>query len=282
MSSQPAETGQAHAAGFSHTVRALSRGLSRLIDRYQPSETTVLLVTALLVGSLTGLLAVGLIELIHLAQTFFYHGVAGAWPGWGRAWVIVLPVLGGLIAGPILLRIIPEARGSGIPNVMEALILQNGRIRARVAPLKLLLTAITLGSGGSAGREGPVVHIGAAVGSTLANLLRLSANRTRNLVACGAARGHCRLVQCANRRRGVCHRRVGRRIGREYAGQCGAGRSGGVDCQPLAVARCRIVHPAGLPTRSSHADAVLCSTGRCHRIVGRGVYQGVLRHQRLF
>lgn len=170
-------------------MRRLSRALSGLIDRRQPSETSVLLFTAGLVGVITGLLAVALIEAIHLAQRLFFEGIAGAWPGLGRGWVILLPALGGLIGGLILTRAAPEARGSGIPNVMEALILHGGRIRARVAPLKLLLTALTVGSGGSAGREGPVVHIGASIGSTLSGLLRLSTHRTRNLVACGAAAG---------------------------------------------------------------------------------------------
>lgn len=186
---EPISKKKAAPATISPILRTISRSLSRLIDRYQPSANSVLLLTAVVVGSLTGLLAVGLIEAIRLSFKFFYGGVAGVWPGLGRWWIIVLPALGGLLAGPILTRYLPEGRASGIPNVMEALILRNGRIRARVIPLKLLLTSLALGSGGSAGREGPVVQIGASLGSTIAMLLRLSSNRTRNLVACGAAAG---------------------------------------------------------------------------------------------
>jgi CIC family chloride channel protein len=82
-----------------------------------------------------------------------------------------------------------EAKGHGVPEVMEAIALKGGRIRPRVAVIKSLASALSIGSGGSVGREGPIVQIGSALGSSLGQMLNLSEDRVRNLVACGAAGG---------------------------------------------------------------------------------------------
>jgi CIC family chloride channel protein len=82
-----------------------------------------------------------------------------------------------------------EAKGHGVPEVMEAIALRNGRIRPRVAALKVLASSLTIGTGGSAGREGPIVQVGSALGSTLGQLFHFSAERVKTLVACGAAAG---------------------------------------------------------------------------------------------
>jgi len=105
-------------------------------------------------------------------------------------WLLIfIPALGGLIAGPIIAFFASEAKGHGVPEVMQAIALRGGRIRPRVVVAKLAASAICIGSGGSAGREGPIVQVGAALGSTLGQWLKLSSNRIRNLVACGAAAG---------------------------------------------------------------------------------------------
>jgi CIC family chloride channel protein len=80
----------------------------------------------------------------------------------------------------------PEAEGHGVPEVIEAVMLTGGRIRRRVAAVKSLASAITIGCGGSVGREGPVVQIGGGVGSAIGQLLRLPAEQTKTLTACGA------------------------------------------------------------------------------------------------
>ena len=82
-----------------------------------------------------------------------------------------------------------EAKGHGVPEVMEAVTLKGGVIRKRVVVVKSLASAISIGSGGSAGREGPIVQIGSAIGSTLGQILKVSVDRMRTLVACGAAAG---------------------------------------------------------------------------------------------
>jgi len=159
------------------------------LDRFQPSETTVLIVTAIVVGAGTGLGAVGFIKLIGLMQRFFFNGGEQVFPFLGTTLIIIIPMVGGLLAGPIISFFAHEAKGHGVPEVMQAIALRGGRIRPRVVVAKILASSLCIGSGGSAGREGPIVQVGAALGSTLGQWLRLSDNRIRNLVACGAAAG---------------------------------------------------------------------------------------------
>jgi CIC family chloride channel protein len=103
--------------------------------------------------------------------------------------LLIIPAIGGAIFGPLIYRFAREAKGHGVPEVMEAVALQGGRIRPRVAVIKSLASAICIGTGGSVGREGPIAQIGSALGSTVGQLLHLSDERVRNLVACGAAGG---------------------------------------------------------------------------------------------
>jgi len=103
--------------------------------------------------------------------------------------IMLLPVIGGLIIGPIMWRLAPEVVGHGIPETLEAFIWERGRIRKRVAALKIPVSAITLGSGGSAGREGPGARIGASVGSTIGELLQLRPDEVRLLLVAGLSAG---------------------------------------------------------------------------------------------
>lgn len=152
------------------------------------SETTILWMTALLIGLGTGLGAVGFIKLIEIVETFFFHNLPD-WIGNHRWLLILIPALGGLISGPIISFFAREAKGHGVPEVMQAIALRGGRIRPRVVVAKIAASAVCIGSGGSAGREGPIVQVGAALGSTLGQWLHLSDRRIRNLVACGSAAG---------------------------------------------------------------------------------------------
>lgn len=160
-----------------------------LLDRLRLSGTTTLLVTAILVGGGTGLGAVGFIKLITVVQKFFFEGGEQTLGFLGRGLFILIPTVGGLLAGPIISFFASEAKGHGVPEVMQAIALQGGRIRPRVVVAKIAASAVCIGSGGSAGREGPIVQVGAALGSTLGQWLKLSSDRIRNLVACGAAAG---------------------------------------------------------------------------------------------
>jgi len=161
---------------------------SNFLDRLAPPEGLLLLILSVLVGSCTGLAAVLFIKLIYYIQTLSYSSLADAVPFLGKWVYFFVPIAGGLLVGP-LIYFAQEAKGHGVPEVMQALILRGGRIRPRVAAAKILASALCIGTGGSAGREGPIVQVGAALGSSLGQILRLSDERMRNLVACGAAAG---------------------------------------------------------------------------------------------
>ena len=165
------------------------RYLSKLLDRLAPQEGVVLLLLSIAVGATTGLAAVLFIHLISFIHNFTYGDLTTALPALGRMWFIIIPVAGALLGGPIIAYFASEAKGHGVPEVMQALILHGGRIRPRVAAAKIVASALCIGSGGSAGREGPIVQVGSTLGSTVGQWLSLSDDRIRNLVACGAAAG---------------------------------------------------------------------------------------------
>ena len=117
------------------------------------------------------------------------HASSPHFPGLGSYFVLLVPVIGGLIYGPLVDRFAKEARGHGVPEVMLAVAERGGRIGPQVAAVKSLASALCIGSGGSVGREGPIVQIGSALGSTIGQLFRVPETRLRLLVACGAAGG---------------------------------------------------------------------------------------------
>jgi CIC family chloride channel protein len=113
-----------------------------------------------------------------------------AWAGPLRRWTPALsPALGLLLVGAITQYLAREVKGHGVPQILEALALRGGRIRPRVGLLGILAPAITIGAGGSVGREGPIALIGAAFGSTIGQLLGLGDAYLSLLLACGAAAG---------------------------------------------------------------------------------------------
>ena len=153
---------------------------------------------ALAVGVGSGAGAVAFRYLIRaFTWVFAGHGTIGAGghptnsqlPWLGIFVVLVAPVVGGLVYGPLVSRFAPEARGHGVPEVMLAVAELGGRIRPQVPLVKALASALCIGSGGSVGREGPIVQIGSALGSTLGQIARVPERRLRLLVACGAAGG---------------------------------------------------------------------------------------------
>jgi CIC family chloride channel protein len=104
-------------------------------------------------------------------------------------WRIAIPAIGGLLVGPLIYFFAREARGHGVPEVMKAVAIRGGVIRARVVAVKALASAVSIGTGGSVGREGPIVQIGSAFGSAVGQLFKLNTAAVRTLVACGAAAG---------------------------------------------------------------------------------------------
>jgi CIC family chloride channel protein len=157
-----------------------------------------LLFVALLVGLGAGLGAIAFRYLIYgftwLATGKTEFGQAGHvgsahFPWLGVGFFVVIPVVGGLAYGPLIYRFAREARGHGVPEVMIAVAENGGRIRPQVSVVKALASALCIGVGGSVGREGPIVQIGAALASSLGQWVRMPEKRLRILVACGAAGG---------------------------------------------------------------------------------------------
>ena len=164
----------------------------RLLFRAKLADHAFLVAIAAVIGCLGGLGAVGFRKLISLAQRVTWGDwspsleLIRAHPGW---WIVLAPAVGGLIVGPMVYFLAREAKGHGVPEVMEAVALRAGVIRPRLVVIKSLASAVCIGTGGSVGREGPIVQIGSALGSTIGQMLRVSGRRLRTLVGCGAAAG---------------------------------------------------------------------------------------------
>ena len=156
------------------------------------NEHGIMAVLAVFVGLAGGFGAVGFRYLINFFQSLAYGSdgnlldIVRSIPWY---WRILIPTLGGLVVGPLVYFFAREAKGHGVPEVMEAVALKSGLIRKRLVVIKSLASAICIGTGGSVGREGPIVQIGSAIGSTIGQILKVSADRMRTLVGCGAAAG---------------------------------------------------------------------------------------------
>jgi CIC family chloride channel protein len=147
-------------------------------------------VLAIAIGTGAGFASIGFRRLISFMGWIFHDGIGGALEsGIGVYWTIPVLALGGLLVGLITKFFAPETKGHGVPEVMLAVAFHGGRIRPRVAIFKALAAAICIGSGGSAGREGPIVQIGSAFGSAIAQWFKLPDRRVTLSVACGAAAG---------------------------------------------------------------------------------------------
>jgi CIC family chloride channel protein len=176
----------------------MTGGWPRRVSDWLAASKLGLIAMALVVGVAAGLGAAAFRELIYLVtwvftgrQTFGQQGHAASLhlPIFGFWFVLVVPVIAGVIYGPLIHRFAREARGHGVPEVMLAVAENGGRIRPPVTIVKALASALCIGGGGSVGREGPIVQIGSALASTLGQLARMSEGRLRVIVACGAAGG---------------------------------------------------------------------------------------------
>lgn len=181
-------------------MSALLANLTRIKDA---SYLRKWLVLGTLIGIVAGLGAIAFITAVELASRFFLEFLGGYHPpapvgegnslgsaGFARPWAIPLVVgLGGLISGIIVFRFAPEAEGHGTDAAIEAVHRDPRGIRARVSVVKIIASAVTIGSGGSAGREGPTAQISAGFGSLLARRLNLSPTDARIAVTVGIGAG---------------------------------------------------------------------------------------------
>ncbi|HEX4063100.1 MAG TPA: chloride channel protein [Streptosporangiaceae bacterium] len=155
-------------------------------------------VLAVITGLGSGLGAVAFRYLIYFFTWLFtghsqfgQEGYVGSshLPWLGLGFFVLIPVVGGLLYGPLIYRWAREARGHGVPEVMIAVAENGGRIRPQVSVVKAVASALCIGVGGSVGREGPIVQIGSALASSLGQVVKMPENRMRILVACGAGGG---------------------------------------------------------------------------------------------
>ncbi len=174
-----------------------SRWAARTADALRDSRAG-LFVVALLVGAGSGLGAVVFRYLIYFFtwlatghSQFGQQGYVGSshLAFLGLGFFVVIPVIGGVIYGPLIYRYAREARGHGVPEVMIAVAENGGRIRPQVSVVKAVASALCIGVGGSVGREGPIVQIGSALASSFGQWVKMPENRMRILVACGAGGG---------------------------------------------------------------------------------------------
>jgi chloride channel protein, CIC family len=166
-------------------------------------DVRILYVSALaaVLGAVSSVLAWALLELIALAtNAFYFHRFsfveiepAGHHLGW---WAAFMPVLGGLIVGLIARYGSPKVRGHGMPEAVEVIVFNGGKVQPRVAILKPIATAISIGSGGPFGAEGPVIMTGGAVGSVLGQLLPVTDAERTVLMVSGAAAGMAAAFSC--------------------------------------------------------------------------------------
>ncbi|NWF94972.1 MAG: chloride channel protein [Candidatus Thorarchaeota archaeon] len=156
-----------------------------ILNSFIRQQQMVILALASLTGALSGLAAAVL--RIAIAQLNMLSSSLSTQIGL-IAWVVT-PAAGALLSGLIVSRFAHETGGHGVPEVMESYVLRDGRIRPRVPLVKTITAALTIGSGGSAGQEGPISQIGSGVGSALAQRFRLDKKATRTLVVCGTSSG---------------------------------------------------------------------------------------------
>lgn len=173
-------------------IKNISRTISRLVEKAKMTEHTFMIIIALIIGMLGGFGAIAIRAMIKWISSLSFPGSGTVLENITAApWYVIVaaPVVGGLIVGPIIHFLAQEAKGHGVPEVMQSLILRGGAIRPRVAFVKALASSITIGTGGSVGREGPIVQIGASLGSTIGRFFRVSPTRMKTFVGCGAAAG---------------------------------------------------------------------------------------------
>lgn len=174
----------------------------RLDEAYR--RPVLMLVLSLFIGVIGALAAVVFLSMLELAHTWLLGGIADVHPltvagalrldqappapllNW---WIPLVTTLGGLLAGVLVYTFAPEAEGHGTDGAVKAFHQLNGYIRGRVLIVKSIASAITIGSGGAAGREGPTAQIAAGIGSLTGRLLRLSDDEKRLLILVGIAAG---------------------------------------------------------------------------------------------
>ena len=178
---------------FLHKIyKSIRRRYIFLIKRAKMTEHAFIIAVAIIIGVLAGFGAIlframirGISDISFPGSGDILHNIIAA-PWYIK---IIAPTIGGLVIGPIIYFFAKEAKGHGVPEVMESLILKGGVLRPRLAFFKAIVSSICIGTGGSVGREGPIVGVGASLGSTIGQIFRVSTSRMKTFVGCGTAAG---------------------------------------------------------------------------------------------
>lgn len=169
----------------SNVVSKVRKQIRQLIAKTGFEQDGLLIICGASVGTITAFGAIGFAKALEAG-----HEYAITQQGSGRIWLLlVLPMVGALLAGILVHYFAAEAKGHGVPQVMRALIKGGGRIPMRVGLVKIAASIFTVGTGGSAGTEGPIIQIGATAGSVFGRRLKLSREHLGTLIGCGAAAG---------------------------------------------------------------------------------------------
>ena len=178
------------AATWQRAVQGVAGPTTSWVAAHQPPEVATPFLLAGAVGLAAGLGAVALTEAVEALTDLFFDRIGGALIALGGSWMVIwIPLLGVAPVVFLIERFAREARGHGVPEVMFAIETRDGRIRPRVPLIKGVASALTIGVGGSVGREGPIVSVGAGMASIVAQLTRQRPEMMRTLVAAGAAAG---------------------------------------------------------------------------------------------
>ncbi len=156
---------------------------------------------AAVLGAVSALAAWALLEMIALCTNLFYFHrwsvrEVDPWQAGRHWWLVLMPVIGGLIVGLIARYLSPRVRGHGMPEAVETIVFGGGRVQPRVAVLKPVATAISIGSGGPFGAEGPVIITGGAIGSVMGQLLSMTDAERTVLMVAGASAGMAATFNC--------------------------------------------------------------------------------------
>ena len=161
----------------------------QLLRKIQHLQQLYELLLSALVGVLCGFVVYIFLWLIDFFKWIFFDNGRTALSFLGEYYVIILPAIGGLIVGILINFLAKEARGHGVPEVIADVAVRNGLIPYKVVVIKTFAASICIGSGGSAGRVGPAIHVGSGMGSMIGQIFKVSPRLMRSLVACGAAGG---------------------------------------------------------------------------------------------
>ena len=168
---------------------ASRRAIYSALERFHIGGQVFHIIMAVVIGALSGLGGVMFLKAIKFFEWVFFDQLFREVLGRRQEIIFLLPLLGGLLIGPLIQRFPKEAKGDGVPSAMEAIALHGGILSPRTVGIRTMTAAITIGSGGSVGREAPIAQIGAAIGSAVGQFMKVSAGRMRSFVACGAAGG---------------------------------------------------------------------------------------------